>query len=896
VDAHAALDGLLSSTHFGALVAEVDTILSPSISEYRSAATPASKRPPTKAVKDAVWGMIDLTQREVVVVDSPPLQRLRRIRQLGLGYLTYPTAGYSRFEHSLGALNQADRMLRAVASRTGRAVKKAGETISIGEQEVLASLWKVRLAALLHDIGHMPLSHVSERYFMRAECPDASVARQVERIVADVQRGLDTKPPSLSECLSLATVLAPSFKGLLTDVADYSVDDVVAAACAIVGRPPSSRDAFIPQLITNVIDADKLDYMFRDGMHTGVPLAVDLERLLFKLKCVQLSVEEMPVSLREMRTDDDPALVLGIDVAGRRLAYDVAIARTMLFERVYLHHKTRAAERLALSLLSDLSLSPAQLLMYDDSLFGPYGDTVIGNPRRALGRRIADRDLPRRAYAMDYGFLAATANISEEEGPQVSLESEDAWRRLTADLKKPEMRRQLERKALQIAQSLARRLTPAPVVRDMWIDTEPKPPDPGTWDLWVEKPDETKERAAMAYAADSAAYAHSPTETFFVYTSGDDAVAQVAFLAVELVLAEAYGLFCGRAAADYAKLSFASLEQLKRRLESDLPGLYISAGRLRPEPGFLLSATGKQSVADLARLFGHYNANAKVRVDERRIGMFLRQFPEPLAEQMLAVLPDLIFLDRDRLGEDLADFMVQGAKPDECYVPLTKQADKSALHLPYFLADNRAARLPIAQLDEALQGDHPLTFFDDVLVSGRQTKTVLQTLLGLEPCLPDETGLVEPLDEEHIAALKSRRIRFRFGYGWQRGLDDLSTFIQEEGLGEDVAALERRAERFSELSGVSAELCDFLRAVGQELLLSTKAAENPDKWTPERCEEYALGYGDCQQFAVTFYNAPTGTLVPLWKSGRFHGTPWLPLFPRRGELGVTRKPSPKQPA
>src|SRR5205807_6456918 len=124
--------------------------------------------PETKAVKDAVWGMISLTRQEVLVLDSPPLQRLRRIRQLGLGYLVYPTAGYSRFEHTLGAVNQADRMLRAVASRTGRLIGDGKDERRVGEEEVLASLGVVRLAALLHDIGHLPLSHVSERFYTRA--------------------------------------------------------------------------------------------------------------------------------------------------------------------------------------------------------------------------------------------------------------------------------------------------------------------------------------------------------------------------------------------------------------------------------------------------------------------------------------------------------------------------------------------------------------------------------------------------------------------------------------------------------------------------------------------------------------------------------------------------------
>jgi hypothetical protein len=147
------------------LVSRLDEHLEQPLRAYLARSTPVKPggAPNAKAFKDGVWGMIDLAADEVAVVDSPPFQRLRRVRQLGLGYLTYPTAGYSRFEHSLGAVHQCERMLRAISARSSPDVLKA----------VLSKRKVVRLAALVHDIGHLPASHVTERYFTSVECADS---------------------------------------------------------------------------------------------------------------------------------------------------------------------------------------------------------------------------------------------------------------------------------------------------------------------------------------------------------------------------------------------------------------------------------------------------------------------------------------------------------------------------------------------------------------------------------------------------------------------------------------------------------------------------------------------------------------------------------------------------
>ena len=97
--------------------------------------------------RDPVHGLIKLTDQEVSIIDQLPFQRLRRIKQLAMAHLVYPGALHTRFDHSLGTLHAASRILEKVA--------KSAQMCEVDVRTV-------RLAALLHDIGHGPFSHVSE--------------------------------------------------------------------------------------------------------------------------------------------------------------------------------------------------------------------------------------------------------------------------------------------------------------------------------------------------------------------------------------------------------------------------------------------------------------------------------------------------------------------------------------------------------------------------------------------------------------------------------------------------------------------------------------------------------------------------------------------------------------
>lgn len=109
-------------------------------------------------LRDPIHGLIQLTEQEIQIINTSVFQRLRRIRQLAMADLVYPGALHTRFEHSLGTVHVAHRIL----GRLGMIERMFDDTIRV-----------VRLAALLHDVGHGPFSHVSE-YLLEKHCDKVS--------------------------------------------------------------------------------------------------------------------------------------------------------------------------------------------------------------------------------------------------------------------------------------------------------------------------------------------------------------------------------------------------------------------------------------------------------------------------------------------------------------------------------------------------------------------------------------------------------------------------------------------------------------------------------------------------------------------------------------------------
>lgn len=193
-------------------------------------------------LRDPVHEDIPLTAEELRVLDTPEMQRLRNVRQLGTAYLVYPGAQHSRFEHSVGTAHLASRMIAAINAVRDREGPSFGG-FDPHEERV------VRLAALVHDATHLPFGHNIED--QTGLLPRHDVPERFERMFGD-GTGLGKV---LREC------------GVHQEVLGILAPEALPAS----QRPPAHWRG----LVSGTIDADMLDYLLRDALFTGLKLTYD---------------------------------------------------------------------------------------------------------------------------------------------------------------------------------------------------------------------------------------------------------------------------------------------------------------------------------------------------------------------------------------------------------------------------------------------------------------------------------------------------------------------------------------------------------------------------------------------------------------------------------------------
>lgn len=897
------------------LLSKVDAELSAGIELYCARLQdPSVRSKQRKSMKDPIWGMIEVSGDELVVIDSPPIQRMRRIRQLGTTHVTYPTAGYCRFEHLLGTAYQSERMLRAV-SRTSE--------ISNLDQEIRVA----RLAALLHDIGHLPMSHVAERYIeARTHEEMKAVGDLVEAIVQRCNQ-----QPKLSELFSFLIIQSKSFKTLLTNHARYSEEDISSVSLAVIGVATHGRE-YLVQLISNVIDADKLDYMFRDAMYTGVPLPVDLDRLLYKLRKLD---QQAVLPGRGDRPERKIGGFLGVGIGGSHLIDDLLLSRRILYRQIYRHHKTLAAERLAIEIMKKLNYGFAELLAKDDGIFLPDFNGH-DHTSRLLANSLASRNLPRRAIAQSYSLLPLSSGSAALK-PSVSEASKESWESLRTYLSDPDNGPKLEKDLLDTAatiiKNLPERISKGAIER-FWVDTLYPNQNMPDVDIFVQYPDGDID-SFDSFAGKAAAFAHSPEEFSYIFYSGSHERSPEAYLAVEITLHNLFGLKFRRQAADLAKVRFAEIEQVKRQLESHCPTFFDHARGIRPrtqkgrDPAILEELANKfrgfSCVADspepidIAEITSTVESAAwaeniankdslakKIRdlvndemcppspkaVTKESVGRFLDQFPEALVPAAIKMLRATTIIGQEQLGEAFATYLNKDAEPDEVFVPLTG-LKKSGSLVAYHIGKSRI-KLNIQSLESVLGegGAEPkkITLFDDGIFSGTQMISIVQSLFGQEP--KNKEDAVSPLKPSHSEKLLASRVRVRFAFGnsMRRAefLTDLRECLRKAGLDSTRHwQVETRDERpnsafqdalNNDQAGKALRM--FLQEVGEQLLVSAKRPKEPAKWTDERVRNYSLGYGNAEELLIFQFNTPTATIVPLWLGGKYKGANWAPLFAR----------------
>lgn len=310
------------------------------------------------------------------IIETPPFQRLRRIRQLGFSEFVFSGATHTRFAHSIGVLHTARQLMRVIERL-------------MGDDHHPARAHTALAAALVHDVGHGTFSHAFEEIGRTLKIELANHEVVSERIIRD------------SEITKELNEWSPHFAD---DVAD------------LVARRRYS--SLYDSVVSSQFDADRLDYMQRDRMMTGVESSrVDVSWLLANLEIASVSAG----------ADDQPGGIMQTLMLGPK-AYYVAeayvLALFQLYPNVYFHKTTRGAEKVFCDLMLRLialveagdgertglpknhpicrfaeeRTSLARVMALDDAVFWGAVPLLMEAKDRAVAdraRRLWHRDLPK---------------------------------------------------------------------------------------------------------------------------------------------------------------------------------------------------------------------------------------------------------------------------------------------------------------------------------------------------------------------------------------------------------------------------------------------------------------------------------------------------------------------
>jgi HD superfamily phosphohydrolase len=266
---------------------------------------PARSRHHVKRIFDPVHHFIELSTAEARLLDLPLMQRLRRLRQLGLAYLAFPSAEHSRFTHALGALAMGTRAFDELVRHDPGSFERS--------EDAAYQRRLVRAALLLHDIGHGPFSHSCEAVLgIRHEARTTDLLALPE--LANAVAALEVNP---------------------------------ADVLALILGDPHSRYPVLRELVSGPnLDADRMDYLQRDAYFTGVATG-------------RYDAEQLIASLRIL--NHDGTFAIGIDRRGIVALESFLMARYMMFAAVYFHHTTRMFEHVLHDALRELWPDPRAL-------------------------------------------------------------------------------------------------------------------------------------------------------------------------------------------------------------------------------------------------------------------------------------------------------------------------------------------------------------------------------------------------------------------------------------------------------------------------------------------------------------------------------------------------------
>jgi HD superfamily phosphohydrolase len=350
---------------------------------------------PAMRIRDPIHGTMQVEDAEVPIIDSRFFQRLRHVKQLGFGEMAFPGATHTRHAHSLGAMHVASRLFDLVFARE-----------RLPEPDRARMREAVRIAALCHDLGHMPLSHASER-----------IAPSRASLMLPGWIGGQQPGQAAHEDFTVRILLDSS----LTPVLERSLGPLgispEAIASLVVGAEPPGGSIFkvagrdyapvLRQLVSGELDADRMDYLLRDSVYTGVTYG------RFDLDWLQQNL--MPI-------ERDGRVYLALAKAAIFAFEDFLLSRFHMFVSVYFHHTSVNFDEMLRRFYTEEA--DGFSIPADPELFADCDDVALAWALRRSSNRWARRIVARQGFKMiaqatdlDRGYdLGAISKQLEAEG------------------------------------------------------------------------------------------------------------------------------------------------------------------------------------------------------------------------------------------------------------------------------------------------------------------------------------------------------------------------------------------------------------------------------------------------------------------------------------------------
>lgn len=341
----------------------------------------------TFEVRDPVHDFVEFDLVEQRVIDSSPFQRLRHIQQLALSSLVYPGASHRRFEHSIGVMEIAGQIFDTV-TRSDKLTDEVRDIVpDPRDLEYGISRSLLRIAALTHDVGHLPFSHAAEDELLPSGYDHERMTYEILRS-NEMESVWQTMPHKPDPDVIAKIALGPrKVEKLGLDLSFSSWEGILAE-----------------MLVGDSFGADRIDYLLRDSIHTGATYGrFDHHRLIQTLRVLPAATAEADSEPEKASREPE----LGIERGGLEAAEGLWIARYFMFGQVY-YHQTRLIYDQHLKDFLAAWLEGGQFKT-DVESFLKLTDAEVtaamreaardsGRPGHDAARRILDRDHFRVAY------------------------------------------------------------------------------------------------------------------------------------------------------------------------------------------------------------------------------------------------------------------------------------------------------------------------------------------------------------------------------------------------------------------------------------------------------------------------------------------------------------------